>query len=89
MSEELSIPALYAATITALPTLHIISMVGAFTQFIRSPTKLKELLREPRLVCGPIHPIMVLATGTVHTRQINVSLRGASIEISIVFCYHW
>ena len=56
-------------------------MLGAVTQFLRSPAKLKELLREPRLVCGPIHPIMVLATGTVHTVQINVSLRGASIGI--------
>lgn len=56
--------ALYAAVhCPDLSTLHTLSLLGALSQFIRSPGWLRDMLREPRLVLGPIHPIMVLATG--------------------------
>ncbi|KAL5248242.1 hypothetical protein ACHWQZ_G017430 [Mnemiopsis leidyi] len=62
---------LYTANTAPLPSLHLFSMLGATTQFLRNPVWLRDMLREPRLVCGPLHPIMVVATGRYLTMPVT------------------
>lgn len=38
-----------------------LALAFATTQFLRQPDKLKNLMREPRVICGPVYVILVCA----------------------------